>query len=169
MVSLNTSGPSCFDLPVSCFSPLRNPGNMYSSCSFRASSHWDVPSAAACTFSMRGRPTAGYAWFWQRLSAGSWLDRPRSCCAMPWLCFNSTARSATAAFASASSHRATACCPCCAGFWPSHSLWLWWPLYQSSTNTSSLPQRPLGSGHHWQSATHCWLCTCRVRNLLGNS
>lgn len=158
----------CFHLIISNFLSLslRSPGNMYSRCSFRVSTLWDVPSAAACIFSMRGRPTAGYAWFWQRLSAGSWLDRPCSCSDMSWHYFSSTAHNATAAFALASSHRATACYLCCAGLWSSHSLWLGWPPYQSSINTSSPPQRPSGSGHRWLSATHCWLYTCRVRSLF---
>lgn len=140
---------------------------MYSSCSSRVSSLWDVPLAAACTFSMRGRPTAGYAWFLQRRSAGSWLDRPCSCSDMSWHYFSSTAHSATAAFALASSHQATACSHCCAGLWSSHSLWPCWPQCQSSISTSFQPQRPSGFGHRWLSATHCSLCTCRVRSLLG--
>lgn len=150
-----------YSAPLLC----RTPRNFSHSCWFKASSPWDVPWAAVCTFSTKRRPTAGFVCCWQLHSAGSCLDRPHSCCAMSWLCSNSTARSATAASASASSHQATACCPCCAGPWSLLSLWLWWLPYQSSISTSSLQQRPSDSGHHWLSATHCWWCTCKVGNM----
>lgn len=113
---------------------------------------------------MRGRSIVGYVWSWQQRLAGSWPGRQGSCCAMSWLCLSSTAPSDTAAFASAFWHQAIACCLCSTRPWPLLSLWPWWPLCQSSIDTSFLQQKLSGSGLLSQSATHYLLCTCRVRN-----